>query len=97
MSASASRGFLFPLGEGDLAGLVVPCHAEHTVNGLRLARTQLAHALGGAARGRGKQDGKSHALKERDDGAHARRLARAGATGYDQKLLRSRLADGLAL
>ena len=91
------EGFLFPLGEGDLAGLVVPCHAEHTVNGLRLAVAQLAHALGGAARGRGKKDGKSHALEERDDGAHARRLARAGAAGEQQQLFLRRKLDGLTL
>ena len=67
------------------------------MNGLRLARTQLAHALGGAARGRGKQDGKSHALKERDDGAHARRLARAGAAGEQQQLFLRRKLNGLTL
>ena len=88
---------LFPLGEGDLAGLLVPCHAEHPVDGLRVARAQLAHALGGTARGRGKEDGKSHALKERDDGAHARRLTRAGAAGEQQQLFFCRKLNGLTL
>ena len=91
------EGFLFPLGEGDLSGLVVPCHTEHAVNGLRVAVTELAHALGGAARGGGEQNVQSHALEERDDGAHARRLARAGATGQQQQFFLCRKLNGLTL
>ena len=91
------EGFLFPLGEGDLTGLVVPCHAEHTVDGLRVAVAELAHALGGTARGRGEQDIQAHALEERDDGAHARRLARAGTAGQQQQFFLCRELDSLTL
>ena len=89
--------FLFAFGERHLAGLVVEGHAEHAVDGLRVAVAELAHALGGAARGRGEQDIQAHALEERDDGAHARRLARAGAAGEQQQLLLCRKLNGLTL
>ena len=89
--------FLFAFGERHLAGLVVEGHAEHAVDGLRVAAAELAHALGGAARGRGEQNIQAHALEERDDGAHARRLTRAGAAGQQQQFFLCRELDSLTL
>ena len=67
------------------------------MDGLRVAAAELAHALGGAARRRGEQDVQAHALEKRDDGAHARRLARAGAAGQQQQFFLCRKLDGLTL
>ena len=89
--------FLFAFGERHLASLVVEGHAEHAVDGLRVAVAELAHALGGAARGRGEQNVQSHALEERDDGAHARRLTRAGTAGQQQQFFLCRELDSLTL
>ena len=67
------------------------------MDGLRVAVAELAHALGGAARGGGEQNVQSHALEERDDGAHARRLARAGTAGQQQQFFLCRKLDSLTL
>ena len=67
------------------------------MDGLRVAVAELAHALGGAARGGGEQNVQSHALEERDDGAHARRLARAGTAGQQQQFFLCRELDSLTL
>ena len=67
------------------------------MDGLRVAVAELAHALGGAARGRGEQNVQSHALEERDDGAHARRLTRAGTAGQQQQFFLCRELDSLTL
>ena len=57
----------------------------------------LGKALGRAAGRRRQLRFDFHRVKQRQNTGHDGRLARAGATGYDQKLLRGRLADGLAL
>ena len=89
--------FFFAFGERHLASLVVEGHAEHAVDGLRVAVAELAHALGGAARGGGEQNVQSHALEERDDGAHARCLARAGTAGQQQQFFLCRELDSPTL
>ena len=88
---------LFVFCKGHIARLLVPAHAKQAVDGLRLLAAQLAHALGGAPRRRAEQHVQPHALKERYDAAHARRLARARPAGQDQQLLLRGQLHGLPL
>ena len=76
---------------------LVKLRLEQSVNRGRLALCHLGKALGRAAGRRRQLRFDFHRVKQRQNTGHDGRLARAGATGYDQKLLRSRLADGLAL
>ena len=83
--------------EGDLAGDLVPAHAEQPVERLRLFAADLAHPLGGASRRRGKHHVKSHAHKQLHDRAHACCFTGAGTTGEQQQFLLCRQLHRLAL
>ena len=79
------KRLFFILLKCDLARVLVPGHAEQTVDGLRVTPAELAHALGGASGGRSQQHVQTHTLIERQNRAHGGGLARARTTGKEQQ------------
>ena len=72
-------------------------HAQTTVDGLRLARAQLAHTLGGAAGRRQQQHLQPHTLKQRHNAAHGGGFAGTGTAGEQQHALFGRQLHRLPL
>ena len=88
---------LLVLAEGHLAGQLVPAHAQAAVDGLCLLAAELAHPLGGAARGRQQHGIQAHPLEQRHDAPHGGGLAGAGAAGQQQHTPLRRQRHGAAL